>query len=958
MKKIFSHSLGILFCIFYLSHTASAQYFSTGADPGSLKWRQINTENFQLIYPDHYEEQAKHLAALFEEVYAYGYHTLGQAPNKISVILHTETVNSNGMVAWTPKRMELYTTPHQQIYPQDWLQQLAVHEFRHVVQMDKIQRELPFIFKLILGEHAASAAVAAYVPFWYLEGDAVVTETALTSTGRGRNPVFLMENKAQLLEKGSFPYDKASLGSYRDFVPDRYKFGWWMVGGIRDNYGAAVWDKAISRVAQKPWSINPINKVLKAETGKTKEEIYADLFDEYRIKWQAEIDSLNLSPLEEIVREAPGFTSFLYLDALGDGSLIAYKTRRDDIGRIVRIVDRKESTLYTPGTILTNSLSAQNMQVIWSERRRDLRWEHADRSVIIILDVVTGKTRQFNFSRNLFAPVIDPSGKWFAAVAVDNSNNYALQVYDLQNGELISSFQTDSNDFLFNPCWSADSESLYFIGLNASGKYLAELKRQTKTSKQLTQPSFADIRNLSLNSGLLYFTSAQTGIDNIFQLDPNTRKLTQLTSVPFGADYAHRIGDKLYFSNYTSDGYQLVRLAANDFVNQDSEMPSLASNPLADKLVDQEIGQIDFESVDTTTYQSERYSKLANLFNFHSWAPAYINANDYELRPGVTFLSQNKLGTAFTVLGYEYDMTERVGKYKVNFEYRGAFPTFDSEFAYGKRKANYLEIQQNGDTVARKFDWNELEVNLGMSIPLTFSSGKYTQYLRPTASYNFYQIDHTANTPSEFFEGHYHSAEFQLNAQNILRRSELDLQPKWGQMIQFDFKKGLAGDLDIGNLAAVQSVLYFPGFYKNHGIRLYNGYEQKDTDRDLAFSGVVRFPRGISRISYTNLYTFGGDYVMPLWYPDLSIWRLFYMTRLRASFFYDFSSFKGETYNQDGSVYSIYEKYLSSIGTEVRVDGHVLRLIAPATFGIRSMYLPDFKEVRFEFLLSISIDAF
>ena len=85
-----------------------AQYFSTGTDPGNIKWREIRTENFQLIFPAEYEQNALRLANVFEQVYALGYKTLDHPPRKISVIIHTHTTNSNGLVAWSPKRMESY----------------------------------------------------------------------------------------------------------------------------------------------------------------------------------------------------------------------------------------------------------------------------------------------------------------------------------------------------------------------------------------------------------------------------------------------------------------------------------------------------------------------------------------------------------------------------------------------------------------------------------------------------------------------------------------------------------------------------------------------------------------------------------------------------------------------------------------------------------------------------------
>ncbi|HKL33490.1 MAG TPA: hypothetical protein VJ919_13195, partial [Tangfeifania sp.] len=215
----------VLFLLIIAVKFLFAQYFQTGQDPASINWRQLSTNNFQLIYPDYYEEQAQELAAKLEKVYEYGSYSLNHKPRKISVILHTQTVVSNGLVGWAPKRAEFYTTPHQSIYPQDWLEQLVLHEFRHVVQIDKINNLIPGLIKAILGEQGTALIFGAYLPWWFIEGDAVVTETALSKHGRGRFPSFLMEHQAQVVQKDVFTYDKAYFGSYRDFVPNHYKLG-------------------------------------------------------------------------------------------------------------------------------------------------------------------------------------------------------------------------------------------------------------------------------------------------------------------------------------------------------------------------------------------------------------------------------------------------------------------------------------------------------------------------------------------------------------------------------------------------------------------------------------------------------------------------------------------------------------------------------------------------------------
>jgi len=229
--------------------------------------------------------------------------------------------------------------------------------------------------------------------------------------------------------------------------------------------------------------------------------------------------------------------------------------------------------------------------------------------------------------------------------------------------------------------------------------------------------------------------------------------------------------------------------------------------------------------------------------------------------------------------------------------------------------------------------------------------------IRPSARYTYTRISHDESTPHQFYTGFYRSLEYRLYFRNILRRAELDLIPRWGQILELAYKHSPAGGTKIGSLKAIQSYLYLPGLQRNQGIRIYNGYQLKNTDLDISFSDVVRFPRGIQRISNTHLYSLGVDYFMPLCYPDLSVGKLYYLKRMRASLFYDLSHLTGKNYNDEGSVLSTYKKYLTSIGLDFTADGHFLRLPAPVSVGLRSMYLPDFSELRFEFLFSIQFDA-
>ncbi len=945
--------------------TGHSQYYSTGQEPAKIKWRQINTENFQLIYPEDYEKKARQVASVFEKVYALGHKTLGHEPRKISVILHTHTVKSNGLVAWSPKRVELFTTPHQEIFAQDWIEQLAIHEFRHVVQMDKIQQELPRILPILFGEQAAAVTVGAYLPFWFLEGDAVVTETALSNSGRGRLPSFLMENKAQAVEKGLYSFNKASLGSYKDFVPNRYKFGYWMVGGARRDYGANIWSKVLEEIAQKPLSFSPVNRVLKRETGFRQKELYEKLFTAYRQEWIEEVNKLDLTPISLLTQQPKFQTNYTQSYALNDSAIIALKQSRSDLTRIVKITPTAEEIVVTPGSIFQESFSGEKNRLIWSERRPDIRWTHADRSVIVVYNMANRAKQEFRYENKLFSPTISPKQLRFAAVEVDNTNRYFLSVFDLVSGKRLQRLAFPGNPFLFTPCWDDNGESLYFVALSSKGKALASVNLSDEKLNTLIEPSFHEIRNPEFADGLIYFTGSFTGIDNIYAHHLADGTTEQLSSVSFGADYPTISNGKILLSNYTSDGYQLASLDRSEAIRKSLDEITPKEYELAEVLARQEGQVVNFDD-EEPEIDSKPYNKLAHIFNFHSWAPFYVDVNDSDIQSGVSLFSQNKLGTAETRLGYEYNYEEESGKYVLAFKYSGLFPVFDAELNYGQRNSDFNVIKpvlvptQTGfttvnDTVRQNIEWNEFSFEGGISLPLVFSQGKYTQLVRPELEYLYQNVSHTNSTPHEFYQGYYHALTYRLFLQNSLGRSELDLQPRWAQAIEFIYRDGLSGGRDIGRVAAAQGYLFFPGLFNNHGIKIFNGYQSKKSGS--AFGNTVRVPRGYHTFQNNELYTLGTDYVMPLLYPDFSLGRLIYLNRVRSSFFYDYGCANGDIYFSDGKIAGRYTAKMQSLGVELTVDGHFLRLVTPVSLGVRGAYIPDTQNFHLQVLFSVNFDS-
>lgn len=961
--------LSLLLLVFLAVNAANAQFFQTGQDPSRIEWRQVNTPDFQVIYPQEFEKEAQRLLYVLSKAYEHGSKSMNLKPRRISVVLHTHTANSNGLVAWAPKRMELYTTPNQKIYSQDWLEQLALHEFRHLVQLDKIESELPLLLKLIFGEQATAMVTGLYLPLWFLEGDAVVAETAMSPSGRGRMASFSMEYRAQLAEKGKYSYDKAYLGSYKDFVPDHYKLGYWMVGKSQEQYGAGLWKSVLENIGRKPLSITPVNSELKRQTGLNTRKLYDQVFNELIQSWKPKAET-SLSGHSIVSPKRKSYTNYLYPEFYHDSLIIAYRTSLDDIARFVKIdPDRREQVLYTPGLVYEESVSIRDHLMVWAERRPDIRWTHADKTVICVYNIQTGKKDEWQPDNKLFSPAISPDLKSIAIVETDNENNFFLSVYDLESGNLRQRFKTTDNQYFFTPAWDEKGEKLFVVCLSSKGKYMASYDLQTKHLQQLTPFTYGNIKSPVYINNQILFSADFAGKDRLYRLDLATGVIYNEYDPAFGADYPSALNSRnqFLFSNYTSDGYGLAITSLKEMDHRTEVTDiSLQTDKLADHLASRDSGIPDFQKPDSITYPSRPYSKAGHLFHFHSWAPAYIDIDNYTIRPGVSLFSQNMLGTADTRLGYDYDVTNKTGRYRADFNYYGWFPELNASFSFGKGTTNYYQITNSfnphltADTVLMRSRWNELTAQLGARLPFNLSKGKYSTGLFPEVNYSFNNLSRTdQQVDSNLYAGSYHALSYRLNYYHLLRRSRQSLMPRWGHQLDLVFKHTPFAGNDLGTLKGIQSVVYFPGLGKNHGIRIYQGYQEKTFVQNFGFSNFIRSPRGVQWYQNNRMYSLAADYRMPLVYPDLSIGKLVYLKRIKNALFYDYAWYSVPVKDRNHETKPNGHQFMvHSLGMDLTSDFHVLRFFAPLEAGIRSVYLPQTNSFAFNLLFTVDFNGF
>jgi hypothetical protein len=183
--------------------------------------------------------------------------------------------------------------------------------------------------------------------------------------------------------------------------------------------------------------------------------------------------------------------------------------------------------------------------------------------------------------------------------------------------------------------------------------------------------------------------------------------------------------------------------------------------------------------------------------------------------------------------------------------------------------------------------------------------------------------------------------------------------PRFGQKIELIYRHTPFIGNDLGKIYGIQSDLYFPGFMKNDGLKIYQAYQEKLFSQSYNFSDIIRFPRGFQTHQNNKIYSLAVDYRFPFLYPDFSLGKLAYFKRLKAAFFYDFAWLSVPAHDETGRLYPNYsELNMKSLGLELSSDFHILRFFAPFGIGIRTVYRPDFKDFQYNLLLSVNFNDF
>lgn len=709
--KRYIYLKGLLIFIFISLQcvNANAQFSLTGSDPAALRWRQMETENFKLIFPKGEDSLARVYGTELEEARlriarSSGY-LIGQSyKGKMPVVLHSRYVLPNASVTWAPKRMDIFTVndPYEPM-AMPWVRNLAIHEGRHAAQMqfgaDRGNKALHWLF----GEMAAGAFAGIYPGPAFLEGDAVVAETALSRSGRGRQADFL-EYMRPAFDCGDWrDYYRWFYGSNKLYTPDYYRIGYMLIAGTRVFFNDPLFTQEyFDRVVRKGGFFN-LQKTVKSASGKSFNESFRTIEENFQQLWNIEAAVREpFMPSRQISRRPRMHSEYNGSVLGGDSRIYSLKSGMATPNCLVRLdPNGKEKRIRSFASYTSDLfLDSEGQRIFWSESVSGRRWTLGGSSRIRYVDLSKpGKVQNLTKKGRYFNPAPSEDGKVIAATEYPYAGGSRIVLLDVADGTVRKSFTAPDSlqftesawigDRLFAAGLSDNGMGIYEVaGPDSDGKAIlckllgpqpvtlshlrtvpaiepevrqgSETTERTKTIKD-NNGHFDKLsdRTLSLSKRpvsedrQLTFLCDRTGAMELYSLDVESLTLRQLTSTRYGISSPVFKADTLYYSSLAASdrpkdykqGRMMYATAVADLPVTEVRYEDIHKYLVADVLTAQEnaLGDSTEVTAEVKFSQPERYSKI-RFPHIHSWAPIYFNYDNVESVSGDDYYKTASLG--------------------------------------------------------------------------------------------------------------------------------------------------------------------------------------------------------------------------------------------------------------------------------------------------------------------------
>lgn len=901
--------LFILFTSFLISPLFSQN--GTGNYVSTIKWKQIENEYCRIIYPQNLYQKACRIASIIEEQANHHTQTIGSKHIKISIILGNRQIYSNGYVGIAPYQSAFYGVGFQDqnfLGSIDWLDGLALHEYRHVLQFSNAKVGITGLSYYLMGEYGWAGLSHLALPNWYFEGDAVLTETLLSHSGRGRLPAFLAPLYANLHAGKRYSYMVARNGSYTKNVVNHYPMGYVICNHVRNEYSPNVFKKAVNDAMWFNGLTYPFSKSLKRQTGKPSQELYKEAYDSLWARYKRRIQDIPMFQYRVISDSSAIEKTRYYSPQLVDGTIYAIKQSPNDLSEIVELHSSgNEKHVCYYGVSPQNFFSVSSQKMAWVETKQNPFYKRSSTTEIIVYDLITKKKSRLCKRMRLFSPQLSHDGTRIVAVQVTPKLDYDVVVINVNNGQIEHRFIFPEYDFISYPQWSHNDETIVFITKKDSR--LNIIKKNVLTDEQVELLPWTNhaIGRLTLTQNRCYYSASYNGIDNIYSVDLQGRQeIHPITHSTFGVydPFIDVKSNQLLMQQVSWKGSEIISMPLNECVdfqkqhcNTHRTFTYTEPKDMSEFSIHNSQNDYSILSVPLKAYQEKAYSSVFRGLRPYAWTLVKDN-----IRTGAELLFTNPLN-------------EWGGQISLFHQAHGSDYGLSGTINYGKWP---IKIGIEGIAEYRELSENEYYVDNAyrgvLSFPMQWNHSNYwyTLKTRLTCGYRFGDSDF---------------ADYSISASwSSLRRKTLkNIYPRWGYQVsgvyEGSMKEGIA------SRSYLNCIVYVPGLYTNHGTKLSYAYQKQAQDNEFVYMNDFRFARGYKAYWRDQVNRFSIDYSLPVFYPDWGFENLIYFKRIRLNVFYDYMN---ESF-QSKMIHS------QSAGVEFYFDNHYLNIL-PISFGVRRNY--------------------
>ncbi len=854
-------------------------------DPPDVNWHEINTAHYRIIFPQALDSDANTLANQLVYLYPKVGFNMGNHHPKIPLILSNRSTISNGYVTAAPYKSEWYALPYtgESLTVGNWYHLLALHEIRHVFQYAYLDKNIIRLFHWLFGDFGKAISMNMMIPDWYMEGDAILSETLFSQSGRGRMANFQQSYRAILLENEVLSYEKTRFGSYKTKTPNDYVLGFYMVTNVARDYGFSHWQKILDKATSLSFNhpISPISGGLDQYTRhKNTKKLFYDTQDKLHQIWRSQDNQINAADLSTLRKNKQDyFTNFThpYLDK--SGSLYYVKSGFGDQAAVYR---NNTKLIEIPGSALTYGISISENYICWSQYSRDKRWDKESFSDLAIFDIKEKETTMLTSESRLFCPAISPSERYIAAVKFTPKRNCFLVIVDRTSGRIINKFSAPNNEMLHYPAWSKNNQKLVLTATGYSGRAIYEVNISSGKFNRLTAYSFDDIFYPKYWKDKIIYKSDGSGINNIFALDTITGKQVHLTNRRFGANYPFIQGNRLIFADYSAMGYEIKEKTIKSFQTQ--KEARIVKTNYFQPLLDTTFQFINLSDIPQKNYSLSVFQE--DRFNYHSYA---IYAN--EASAGVLLFSENLLETMSHQISILYDYETDKVDFLTTWNYLKTYPKISAGFSLDHRRNS----NQYYDT-----RWKELNINILLDFPLWRRSKgiKTTQFAfhsgvgyKQLFDYNKqlainsqqYNLDSRSNFPV-------HLALYANTAKEKAYRDLVPTATQFSMIANQSFSHdNIHGNQQVINLS--QSL----NFGNYTGVNLTLTYEQNDADGYRFDNYINHLPLHSPQYPQKR-FRMQSILRQHLWFPDIDFFFFLYIKRFSSSLLFQHENFQNGDY--------------------------------------------------------------